>query len=128
MLPRIAGLDNAVTVIVENPLNLNRMMKPKQAVELGVADAMFGAADFIEQSLAWAAAVVKGEIAVDRRRRQLGHGGPDAEPAAHAPPPAEPSPGGGYVTGSTVIVDGGADAWGQGMAPPPVEPPADPAG
>ncbi|MGB7805186.1 MAG: SDR family oxidoreductase [Actinomycetota bacterium] len=38
------------------------------------------------------------------------------------------SPGGGYVTGSTVIVDGGADAWGQGMAPPPVEPPADPAG
>jgi len=38
------------------------------------------------------------------------------------------SPGGGYVTGSTVIVDGGADAWGHGTAPPPVEPPADPVG
>ncbi len=33
------------------------------------------------------------------------------------------SAGGGYVTGSTVLVDGGADAWGQGAEPPPVEPP-----
>ena len=29
------------------------------------------------------------------------------------------SDGGGYITGTTVIVDGGADAWGQGHAPPP---------
>jgi citronellol/citronellal dehydrogenase len=34
------------------------------------------------------------------------------------------SSGGGYVTGSTVLVDGGADAWGLGMAPPEIEPPA----
>ncbi|MGZ8629360.1 MAG: SDR family NAD(P)-dependent oxidoreductase [Actinomycetota bacterium] len=33
------------------------------------------------------------------------------------------SAGGGYVTGSTVLVDGGADAWGQGVAPPELEPP-----
>lgn len=66
LLPRIAGLDNAVTVIVENPLNFNKMMKPKQALELGVADAMLDAADFVEQSLAWAAAVVRSEIAVER--------------------------------------------------------------
>ncbi len=66
LLPRIAGPENAVTVIVQNPLSFNTMMKPKQAVELGVADAMFEAADFIEQSLAWVAAVVKGEIAVER--------------------------------------------------------------
>ena len=30
--------------------------------------------------------------------------------------------GGGYITGTTVVVDGGADAWGQGHAPPPLEP------
>ena len=66
LLPRIAGIDNAVTVIVENPLNLNKMLKPKQALELGVADAMFDAADFVEQSLAWAAAVIKGEVDVPR--------------------------------------------------------------
>jgi len=34
------------------------------------------------------------------------------------------SAGGGYVTGSTVLVDGGADAWGQGASPPQIEPPA----
>lgn len=33
------------------------------------------------------------------------------------------SAGGGYVTGSTVLVDGGADAWGQGAPPPELEPP-----
>jgi citronellol/citronellal dehydrogenase len=33
------------------------------------------------------------------------------------------SDGGGYVTGTTVVVDGGADAWGLGEPPPPLEPP-----
>jgi citronellol/citronellal dehydrogenase len=33
------------------------------------------------------------------------------------------SPGGGYITGSSVVVDGGADAWGTGFAPPAAEPP-----
>ncbi len=32
------------------------------------------------------------------------------------------SAGGGYVTGTTVVVDGGADAWGQAEPPPPLEP------
>ena len=32
------------------------------------------------------------------------------------------SPGGGYVTGATIAVDGGADAWGLGMPPPALEP------
>jgi 3-hydroxyacyl-CoA dehydrogenase/1,4-dihydroxy-2-naphthoyl-CoA synthase len=66
LLPRIAGIDNAVTVIVENPLSNNRMMKPVHALELGVVDAMFAAADFVEQSLAWAGAVVRGELVVER--------------------------------------------------------------
>jgi citronellol/citronellal dehydrogenase len=32
------------------------------------------------------------------------------------------SPGGAYVTGTTVVVDGGADAWGLGMPPPDRDP------
>lgn len=32
------------------------------------------------------------------------------------------SPGGAYITGTTVVVDGGADAWGHGMPPPVIEP------
>jgi citronellol/citronellal dehydrogenase len=31
------------------------------------------------------------------------------------------SAGGGYTTGSTVLVDGGADAWGLGVEPPPLD-------
>jgi len=31
------------------------------------------------------------------------------------------SDGGGYVTGTTVVVDGGLDAWGLGERPPSVE-------
>jgi citronellol/citronellal dehydrogenase len=31
------------------------------------------------------------------------------------------SPGGAYVTGTTIVVDGGADAWGIGEPPPPLE-------
>jgi citronellol/citronellal dehydrogenase len=33
------------------------------------------------------------------------------------------SSGGGYVTGTTVVVDGGIDAWGLGTSPPALEPP-----
>lgn len=32
------------------------------------------------------------------------------------------SPGGAYITGTTVVVDGGSDAWGLGMLPPEREP------
>lgn len=31
------------------------------------------------------------------------------------------SPGGAYVTGTTIVVDGGTDAWGLGLEPPPLE-------
>jgi NAD(P)-dependent dehydrogenase (short-subunit alcohol dehydrogenase family) len=31
------------------------------------------------------------------------------------------SPGGGYVTGTTIVVDGGVDVWGLAERPPPME-------
>jgi citronellol/citronellal dehydrogenase len=36
------------------------------------------------------------------------------------------SPGGSYVTGTTIVVDGGVDAWGQGVPPPLPVPPGEP--
>jgi citronellol/citronellal dehydrogenase len=33
------------------------------------------------------------------------------------------SDGAGYITGTTIVVDGGADAWGLGEPPPDLEPP-----
>ncbi|MDX6355115.1 MAG: hypothetical protein QOF98_2018, partial [Streptomyces sp.] len=66
LLPNLIGADRAVTVIIENSLNQNRQLKGTQVYELGIADALFEAADFLEQSLAWTAAVLKGEIEVVR--------------------------------------------------------------
>ena len=66
LLPRIVGPENAVTVILENSLNQNTMLRPKQAAALGVADVVLDAADYLEQSLAWMAGVLNGSIAVPR--------------------------------------------------------------
>jgi 3-hydroxyacyl-CoA dehydrogenase/enoyl-CoA hydratase/carnithine racemase len=66
LLPNLIGADRAVTVIIENSLNQNRQLKGPQVHELGIADALFEAADFLEQSLAWTASVLRGEIAVAR--------------------------------------------------------------
>ena len=66
LLPNLVGADTAVTVIVENALNQNKQLKPAQVCQLGIADAMFEPADFLECSLAWAARIVKGEETVTR--------------------------------------------------------------
>ncbi|MER5997401.1 3-hydroxyacyl-CoA dehydrogenase NAD-binding domain-containing protein [Nonomuraea angiospora] len=66
LLPRLIGPAKAIKLVIENPLSQNRMVKGKEAYELGIADAMFEPADFLEESLRWAARVVKGELAVER--------------------------------------------------------------
>ncbi|MDQ2846252.1 MAG: 3-hydroxyacyl-CoA dehydrogenase NAD-binding domain-containing protein [Actinomycetota bacterium] len=66
LLPKIAGPDNAVSVIIENALNQNRMMKPRDALKLGVVDVVLDAADYLEQSLRWLAGVLDGSITVLR--------------------------------------------------------------
>ncbi|MEV3978855.1 3-hydroxyacyl-CoA dehydrogenase NAD-binding domain-containing protein [Nonomuraea sp. NPDC049758] len=68
LLPRLIGPANAIKLIIENPLSQNRMIKGADAYKLGVADAMFEPADFLEESLRWAARVVKGEVAVERQQ------------------------------------------------------------
>ncbi|GAB2822140.1 3-hydroxyacyl-CoA dehydrogenase NAD-binding domain-containing protein [Actinoallomurus bryophytorum] len=66
LLPRLIGAEKALKVIALNPLNQNRMLRGPQAYELGIADAMFEPADFLEESLRWAARVVAGEVEVER--------------------------------------------------------------
>ncbi|WIM95289.1 3-hydroxyacyl-CoA dehydrogenase NAD-binding domain-containing protein [Actinoplanes oblitus] len=65
LLPNLIGIAGAAQVILQNPLT-QKVLRPKQAKEMGVADALFEAADFLEDSLAWAAGVVKGEVTVER--------------------------------------------------------------
>ncbi|WP_422770630.1 3-hydroxyacyl-CoA dehydrogenase NAD-binding domain-containing protein [Plantactinospora sp. WMMC1484] len=66
LLPNLIGIAGAAQVVIQNPLMQNRMLKPKQAAELGIADVLFEPADFLERSLEWAAQVVRGEIRVTR--------------------------------------------------------------
>ncbi|MEV0593545.1 3-hydroxyacyl-CoA dehydrogenase NAD-binding domain-containing protein [Nonomuraea cavernae] len=66
LLPRLIGPAKAIKLIIENPLSQNRMTNGAQAFELGVADAMFEPADFLEESLRWAARVLTGDVAVER--------------------------------------------------------------
>jgi 3-hydroxyacyl-CoA dehydrogenase/enoyl-CoA hydratase/carnithine racemase len=66
LLPNLIGADKAVTVIIDNALNQNRMLTGPQVAELGIADAMFDGADFLEQSMRWAAEVLRGDVVVAR--------------------------------------------------------------
>ncbi|SER31052.1 3-hydroxyacyl-CoA dehydrogenase [Lentzea xinjiangensis] len=72
LLPNLIGANDAVTVIFENALNQNKMLKPKEALALGIADVLFDSADYLEQSLLWLSGVVRGEIAVPRKEIDRG--------------------------------------------------------
>ncbi|GAA1697567.1 3-hydroxyacyl-CoA dehydrogenase NAD-binding domain-containing protein [Microcella alkalica] len=66
LLPNLIGIENALKVVVENPLKNNRMLTAEQAFELGMADAIFDSATFLESSIRWADGVIAGRTKVKR--------------------------------------------------------------
>ena len=66
ILPKLIGPANAVQVIILNALNNNTMLKAKDALALGVADVVFEPADFLENSIKFAAAVLNGSKKIER--------------------------------------------------------------
>jgi 3-hydroxyacyl-CoA dehydrogenase/enoyl-CoA hydratase/carnithine racemase len=66
LVPNLIGAERAVRLIIENPLNQNKMLTGPQAHELGLADAIFDGADFLARSLDWAGQVVAGSLSVPR--------------------------------------------------------------
>ena len=66
LVPNLVGPEKAVTLILENPLNNGKTLGGKAAYELGLADACFSGADYLEQSLLWAADVLTGKVSVER--------------------------------------------------------------
>src|SRR5216683_2755312 len=89
LLPRLIGPANALKVIIENPLSQNRMLTGAQARSLGIADAMFEPADFLAESLRWAAVLVRGDDPAGPGGRPPGN--PRA-PGGGPPPPTPPTP------------------------------------
>ncbi|CAN2207242.1 multifunctional fatty acid oxidation complex subunit alpha [Candidatus Nanopelagicaceae bacterium] len=67
ILPKLIGPERAVQVIIGNSLNNNTMMKAKDALALGVVDAVYEPADFLERSVAFAAGVLSGSVKVERK-------------------------------------------------------------
>ena len=66
LLPNLVGIENALKVVVENPLKQNRTLKGADVLELGIADALFPSVNFLEDSIRWADGVVSGRITVKR--------------------------------------------------------------
>ena len=67
LLPKLIGPENAVQVIILNALNNNTMMKSKDALALGVVDAVYEPADFLERSVKFAADVISGKKKIERK-------------------------------------------------------------
>ena len=69
LLPNLIGPEAALQVMIVNALSNNKMLSGPQALKLGLADAGFHPADFLEESLTWASAVLRGQV--EARRRQV---------------------------------------------------------
>jgi 3-hydroxyacyl-CoA dehydrogenase/enoyl-CoA hydratase/carnithine racemase len=67
LLPNLIGIENALEVVISNPLKQNRMLKPQQALDYGIVDALFPAANYLEDSLRWADGVLTGAVRVERK-------------------------------------------------------------
>jgi 3-hydroxyacyl-CoA dehydrogenase/enoyl-CoA hydratase/carnithine racemase len=67
ILPKLIGPERAVQVIILNALNNNTMMKAKDAHALGVIDAVYEPADFLEKSVAFAARIISGKEIIERQ-------------------------------------------------------------
>ena len=67
ILPKLIGPERAIQVIMLNALNNNTMMKAKDALTLGVVDAVFEPADFLERSIAFAVSVLDGSTTIERK-------------------------------------------------------------
>ena len=67
LLPKLIGPEKAVQVIMLNALNNNTMMRAKDALSLGVVDAVFEPADFLEKSVGFVASVLSGGTKIGRK-------------------------------------------------------------
>ncbi|MDP1720402.1 MAG: 3-hydroxyacyl-CoA dehydrogenase NAD-binding domain-containing protein [Candidatus Nanopelagicaceae bacterium] len=66
LLPKLIGPERAVQVIILNALNNNTMLKAKDALALGVVDAVYEPADYLERSVGFVADVLGGKKKIER--------------------------------------------------------------
>jgi 3-hydroxyacyl-CoA dehydrogenase/enoyl-CoA hydratase/carnithine racemase len=62
LTPRLVGPEEAVKLVVTNPLRQNRLLRAKDAVELGLADRLLEPVELVDESIAFALELVKTPI------------------------------------------------------------------
>ncbi|GCD21837.1 3-hydroxyacyl-CoA dehydrogenase [Cellulomonas algicola] len=66
IVPRLVGVENALDVILTRPA-ANKPFAAGEAAKIGLVDVVLDPADFLEESVRWAARVLSGEVVVERR-------------------------------------------------------------
>jgi 3-hydroxyacyl-CoA dehydrogenase/enoyl-CoA hydratase/carnithine racemase len=67
LLPNLIGIENALKVIIENPLKQNRTLKAQDAFDLGIADRIYPSVNFLEDSIRFVDGVLAGREKVERK-------------------------------------------------------------
>jgi len=67
IVPKLIGPERAVQVIIANALNNNTVMKSKDALDLGIVDAVYEPSDFLEKSVGFVASVLSGSRKIERK-------------------------------------------------------------
>lgn len=65
-VPRLVGIEKALEVVLTRPA-ANKPYTAAQAAQLGLVDVVLDPADFLEESVRWAAHVLDGSVTVERR-------------------------------------------------------------
>jgi len=62
LAPRLIGPEAAITLVVSNPLRQNRLLKARDALELGLADRLLEPVELVDESIAFALELVSAPI------------------------------------------------------------------
>ena len=68
LVPRLIGPDKALTLIVRNPLQNNRMINGKKAFEMGLADRLLEPVEFFDESINLLADIITGDVKIEREK------------------------------------------------------------
>ncbi len=66
LAPRIVGAKDAIETIVNNSLNNNKVMSPKEAFDRGFADRFIDSATFLDDSVALLERLISGDESIER--------------------------------------------------------------
>ena len=67
LTPRLVGMENALQLIITNPLSQNRMMDGSQAFKMGLADRLLEPVEFLDESIKFTMGLLEGTEKVHRR-------------------------------------------------------------